>query len=209
DKTTAQRSMTDFERGCGSAVPRATPEGATRMLAPSANGGGRLTSSLTKADANDPVSRHVHQDFARILVNHTVGEALDSLRRHPPQGRILYLYVMDDQGHLEGVVPTRRLLLAAPEQAIAELMVRNVVALPARTTVPEACEFFIQYRFLAFPVVDEGRRLLGVVDVELYTDEVTQLDDGRVRDDLFQLLGVSANGARDSSPLGAFRRRFP
>src|SRR5262249_37314927 len=126
DKTTAQRSMTDFERGCGSAVPRATPEGATRMLAPSANGGGRLTSSLTKSDAKDPVSRHVHQDFARILVNHTVGEALDSLRRHPPQGRILYLYVMDDQGHLEGVVPTRRLLLAAPEQAIAELMVRNV-----------------------------------------------------------------------------------
>ena len=63
--------------------------------------------------------------------------------------------------------------------------------------------------FLAFPVVDDQRHLLGVVDVELYTDKATQLDEGRVRDDLFQLLGVPADGARDSSPLGSFRRRFP
>ncbi len=89
------------------------------------------------------------------------------------------------------------------------LLTPQVVALPARTTVLEACEFFIQHRFLAFPVVDEGRRLLGVVDVELYTDEVTKLEDGRVRDDLFQLLGVHVDATRDDSPLGAFLRRFP
>ena len=63
--------------------------------------------------------------------------------------------------------------------------------------------------FLAFPVVDNQRHLLGVVDVELYTDKATQLDEGRVRDDLFQLLGVPADEARDRSPLGSFRRRFP
>jgi magnesium transporter len=138
-----------------------------------------------------------------------VGEALDGLRRHPPRGRILYLYVVDDQNRLAGVVPTRRLLLASPEQPVAEIMVRQVVALPARTTVMEACEFFIQHRFLAFPVVDEGRRLLGVVDVELYTDELTKLEDGRVRDDLFQLLGVHVGATRDDSPARAFLRRFP
>jgi magnesium transporter len=148
-------------------------------------------------------------DFARIVLSQTVGEALDSVRRNPPQGRILYFYVVDDQGRLAGVVPTRRLLLASPEQPVAEIMVRQVVALPARTTVVEACEFFIQHRFLAFPVVDENRCLLGVVDVELYTDEVAQLDAGRVSGDLFQLLGVHAQGARDRSGLGAFRRRFP
>src|SRR5262249_10800547 len=115
----------------------------------------------------------------------------------------------DDQGRLAGVVPTRRLLLAPPECPIAEIMVRHVVTLPARTTVLEACEFFIQYRFLAFPVVDEQRHLLGVVDVEMYTDEVAKLEDGRARDDLFQLLGVHTNGAREGSPRTAFLRRFP
>ena len=58
-------------------------------------------------------------------------------------------------------------------------------------------------------MVDDQRHLLGVVVVELCTDKATQLDDGRVRDDLFQLLGVPADGARDRSPLGSFRRRFP
>ena len=168
-----------------------------------------MATSLAKVDLNDPMSRHIHKDFARILVSQTVSEALEGLRRHPPPGRILYLYVVDDEGRLEGVVPTRRLLLGLPEQPVAEIMVRWVVALPARTTVLEACEFFIQHRFLAFPVVDDQRHLLGVVDVELYTDKATQLDDGRVRDDLFQLLGVPADGARDRSPLGSFRRRFP
>jgi magnesium transporter len=101
------------------------------------------------------------------------------------------------------------MLLARAEQAVTEIMERQVVALPASTTVLEACEFFIQHRFLAFPVIDDERHLLGVVDVQLYTDEMTQLDDWRVRDDLFQLLGVHTIGTGDGSPLGAFRRRFP
>jgi magnesium transporter len=138
-----------------------------------------------------------------------VAEALDWLRAHPPGGRIIYIYVVDDAGRLEGVVPTRRLLLAAPDQTIAAIMIRQVVAMPAHTTVLEACEFFIQHRFLAFPVVDAQKRMLGVVDVELYTDELSQFDVGRARDDLFQLLGVQAGATRDDSPAGAFRRRFP
>lgn len=166
-----------------------------------------MASSPTKVELDDPVSRHLRRDVARILVSQTVGEALDGLRRDPPPGRMLYLYVVDDLGRPAGVVPTRRLLLVAPEQAVAEIMVRQVVALPARTTVLEACERFIQHRFLAFPVVDEGRHLLGVVDVELYTDEVSASEGGRVRDDLFQLIGVYAKGERDGSPgSGAISR---
>src|SRR5262249_42045959 len=159
---------------------------------------------LMKVELNDPVTRHLHQDYARILVSQTVGEALHRLRLRPPQGRILYLYVVDEEGRLEGVVPTRRMLVGSPEQPGAEIMVRGVAALPCGTTVAVAREFFIQHRLLAFPVVDDERHLLGVVDVDLYTDEVSELTDGRVRDDLFQLLGVHADGVRDGSPLGAF-----
>jgi magnesium transporter len=181
------------------------------MIAPPEDRPGPTAVPSTKVGLDEPVSRHLHQDYARILDSQTVGEAIEGLRRNPPQGRILYLYVVDDAGRLAGVVPTRRLLLAAPETPVAQIMVRQVVALPARTTVLEACEFFIQHRFLAFPVVDEGRRLLGVVDVELYTDEITEIEGGRVRDDLFQLIGVHVNGdgTRGDAPVGAFLRRFP
>jgi magnesium transporter len=47
------------------------------------------------------------------------------------------------------------------------------------------------------------------VDVELYTEEISQLGDGRVRDDLFQLVGVHAPLNRHEAPLAAFRQRFP
>jgi magnesium transporter len=88
-------------------------------------------------------------------------------------------------------------------------MVRHVVALPAGATVLDACEFFTLHRFLAFPVVDDERRLLGVVDVELYTDELSDLGSGEPVDDLFQLIGVHVAHARQTAPLAAFRSRFP
>src|SRR5919201_1229636 len=157
---------------------------------------------------NDPVVKHMRQDFTRLYSGQTVGEALDWLRRHPPAGRIIYFYVVDKGDHLQGVVPTRRLVLSSPEKPLADIMVRRVVALPADATVLDACEFFIQHRFLGFPVVDGERRLLGVVDVELYTDEVSYLSAAR-RDDLFQLIGVHVAQARQASPAAAFRARFP
>jgi magnesium transporter len=130
---------------------------------------------LTQADLNDPVTKHVHQHFTRLAAQLTVGSALDWLRRNPPRERIIYFYVVDAEDRLVGVVPTRRLLLSPPETPLADIMVRNVVALPAEATVLDACEFFIQHRFLAFPVVDADRRILGVVDVELYTSELDAL----------------------------------
>jgi magnesium transporter len=170
---------------------------------------GDVANRLTKANLNDAVSQHVHQDFARLFVNQTVGEALEWLRKNPPAGRILYFYVVDGEGRLLGVVPTRRMVLNSPETPLANIMVQRVITLPARATVLEACEFFIQHRLLAFPVVDDQGRLVGVVDLELYADELGQLGDANVRDDLFQLVGVYATDGMQDSVLLAFRRRFP
>jgi magnesium transporter len=166
-------------------------------------------STLSTADLNGPVAPHLRRDFTRLRAEQTVGEALAWLRANPPGERIIYFYVTDADGRLEGVVPTRRLLLSPPERRVADVMIRKVVALPEWATVEEACEFFIQHRFLALPVVDEARRLVGVVDVELYTDELGHLTDARDREALFQRIGVRAAGAEPLSPLGAFRRRFP
>jgi magnesium transporter len=88
-------------------------------------------------------------------------------------------------------------------------MVRKVVTLPASATVLDACEFFIQHRLLAVPVVHQNGTLAGVVDVELYNHEITSLGDAQKRDDLFQLIGVHAAGAPQGSPVTAFRHRFP
>jgi magnesium transporter len=157
---------------------------------------------------DDPVSQHLHTDCTRLRLGQTVAEALEGLRRDPPGERIIYFYVVDDDGRLQGVVPTRRLLLNAPDRLLADIMIPKVIALSATATVREACDLFALHRFLALPVLDQEGRLLGVIDVELYTREMVQLSDAEQRDTLFQSIGVYA--ARPSeSPLGAFRRRFP
>ena len=168
-----------------------------------------MENSQRRPNPDDSVTRHMHQDYTSLHEKQTVGDALDELRRHPPRGRIIYFYVLDDQERLCGVVPTRRLVLSPLDASMADIMVRKVVAIPARATVLDACEFFIQHRLLAFPVVDDERHLLGVVDMELYTDEIGQLSDAHVRDDLFQLIGVHITQARHGSWLTAFRHRFP
>ena len=87
-----------------------------------------------------------------------------------------YFYVVDDDERVQGVVPVRRLLLSPLDKRVEEIMVREVIALPKTATVLDACDFFILHRLLAFPVVDKERRILGIVDVELYTDELIDLD---------------------------------
>src|SRR6185436_6253482 len=99
---------------------------------------------------NDPVVNHMRREFVRLPVGQTVGEALASIRARPPEGRILYFYVVDSDERLRGVVPTRRLLLSPPERPIADIMVREVIAIPAGATVLDASEFFTLHRLLAF-----------------------------------------------------------
>lgn len=158
---------------------------------------------------NDPVTQHMRTDFTAIGVDQSVGEALQFLRQHPPEGPVVYFYVVDEAHRLRGVVPTRRLVLSPPEKPVADIMVPQVVVVPAEATVLEACEFFIQHRLLAFPVVDADRRLLGLVDVSLYTKEISDLERREGSDDLFQLIGVHLTEAQQASPVLAFRWRFP
>jgi magnesium transporter len=170
---------------------------------------------MSKSNAehlNDPIANHVRSDYARLFDTQTVGEALASLREKPPEGRIIYLYVTDADDKLKGVVPTRRLLLSSPETRIADIMVKQTIAIPRDATVLDACEFFTLHRFLAFPVVDEQRRLVGSIDVELYTDEIKEMTDPELierADDLFQIIGVHLAQGQQASPVRSFRLRFP
>jgi magnesium transporter len=157
---------------------------------------------------DEPITRYMRFDFCRVKGEQTVAQALSDLRVQQPQGRIIYFYAMDDADRLEGVVPTRRLLLSPPAAKIADLMVRDVFALPSTASVREACELFLAHRFLAFPVVHEGR-MVGIVDVELFAEGIDDLERTKQQEDLFQLMGVHLTAAQQASPWAGFTSRFP
>ena len=168
-----------------------------------------MTTTLTRAHLGDPVTRHMRRSFTQLVANQTIAEALAVLQTHPPAERVIYFYVVDDQHCLQGVVPTRRLLLNKPETRIADIMVRQVIAIPDSATVLDACEFFTLHRLLAFPVVDSEKRVVGVVDVELYTDELTSIETNESNEALFQLIGVHIAEAQQARVGKLFRGRFP
>ena len=155
---------------------------------------------LNSTDLNEPITRHMRTDFIRLHAGQTIADALTAIRSQSSAGRIIYFYVLDEQDRLQGVVPTRRLLLGSPEQSIAEIMVRGVIAIPSQATVLEACEFFTIHRLLAFPVVEQDR-MIGVVDVDLYTQGLDNVEQSERSGELFQLIGVHLATSQQASPL--------
>ncbi|MDQ6809515.1 MAG: magnesium transporter [Verrucomicrobiota bacterium] len=168
-------------------------------------------------DFDEPIAAHARKDLPLLQARMSVHEALDTIRREGVGERVIYFYATDEHGRLVGVLPTRRLLTAPLETSLEEIMIRRVVALPATATVLEACEFFVLYKFFAFPVVDAQRRVIGVVDVSLFRQEMLEAGDRDEEptvahpppDEFFEALGFRLSQIKDASPLRMFRYRFP
>ena len=168
-------------------------------------------------DFNAPVADHARKDFPLLDADMAVGEALERIRREGVGERVIYFYAVDEQKRLVGVVPTRRLLTASPETPLRGVMVSRVVAVPATASVIDACEFFVLYKFLAFPVVDEQRRVVGVIDANLFAEEILEAGESEDRHrpaapvgrEFFEALGFRIEEIRGASPWRVFRFRFP
>ena len=168
-------------------------------------------------DFNAPVADHARKDFPLLDADMAVGEALERIRREGVGERVVYFYAVDEQKRLVGVVPTRRLLTAPLETPLRHVMVPRVVAVPATATVLEACEFFVLYKFLAFPVVDEQRHVVGVIDANLFAEEILEAGESEDRHrpaapvgpEFFEALGFRIEQIRGVSPWRIFRFRFP
>src|SRR2546421_2909697 len=166
-------------------------------------------------DFSSKVIEHARKDFPLLDVEMTVGQALERIRREGVGERVIYFFAVDSNKRLVGVLPTRRLLTSPLETRLSDIMVRRVVAIPASATVLDACEFFVLYKFFAFPVVDEQRRVVGLIDVSLFAEEMLGERDDQakpatpVRDDIFETLGFHLEQIREKSPWLVFRFRFP
>ena len=158
---------------------------------------------------NQPVLDFARKDVASLRENLTIQQALDTIRQGGVGEKIIYFYVVDSDDRLAGVLPTRRLLTAPVEQRLSDVMLRRVVALPQAATVMDACDAFVLHKFLALPVVDEQRRICGIVDVGLLSDEAFDIAEREGMDALFESIGVRVAQIREASPVRAFRFRFP
>jgi magnesium transporter len=114
-------------------------------------------------------------EFARLSENLTVTEAIEAVRKQAEQSEtVYYLYVVDDQDHLRGLVSLRQLVLARPDTPISELMERAVVAVRADDPREDVARELSKFDFQAIPVVDDQRHLLGIITYDDVIDVVQE-----------------------------------
>jgi len=163
---------------------------------------------MQESQLQQPVSRYMQPVESAVRASQTVAQAIADLRARRIDHAILYFYVLDADDKLVGVAPTRRLLLAGPDQPIGELMQPEPISIAADATLELAMELFAMHRLLALPVVDADNRLLGRLDVNLYAEEAEDLAEAHRQADLFQLIGLRLAGKR-TSPGRGFVQRMP
>ncbi len=163
----------------------------------------------THQDLNRSVREWVEPVQTTLRADLSVAQALSDLRGRTIDHAVTYFYVVDAEGRLQGVVPTRRLLLAEPGEGVKQIMHEPVVSLWADETLADAMEVFARHRYLALPVVDREQKLIGTISVQLYADEAFDLAETERVADVFQLIGVWIDQMRQASPGRAFLVRMP
>jgi magnesium transporter len=76
---------------------------------------------------------------------------------------IMYIYIVDQNDKLLGVVDLREMLKAKPNEKLGDIMINHVQSLNAASTLLEASEMFKHYGFRAIPITDDSNRILGVI----------------------------------------------
>ncbi len=117
--------------------------------------------------AEDTAGGLMTLEFVTLVAGTTAGDAIGWLRRErPDQHAMSYVYVLDAEERLAGVLSLRELVLADPSQAVDAIMEDDLVSVSADTDEEELGRLMTKYNLLAVPVVDDERRLLGIVTLD-------------------------------------------
>ncbi|MGI6552075.1 MAG: magnesium transporter [Bacillota bacterium] len=148
-------------------------------------------------------------EYVAILEDITAEKAIQVLRETAPDAEtVYYVYVINRKNQLVGVISLRELIVANPETKIADIMQRKVISVHVDTDQEEVARIVSRYDFLAVPVIDHDRSLVGIVTV----DDVIDVIHEEVTEDIYRLAG--AQQVEEGLPLperlvASVRSRLP
>ena len=134
----------------------------------------RVTAQLLGYES-ETAGRLMTTEFIDLKEFLSVSQALKLVRQRATFSETIYsLYVTDKERHLTGILSLRDLVVADPESLIGEVMTREVVNVRTDTDQEEVARAIQRYDFLALPVVDLEKRLVGIVTVDDVIDVIEQ-----------------------------------
>ncbi|MFL5756600.1 MAG: magnesium transporter, partial [Chloroflexota bacterium] len=106
-------------------------------------------------------------EFVAVPASLTTAQTIERLRELEPDAEtIYYVYVVDTDGRLVGVLSLRDLIVAPPDARIADVMIDEPVAVGVLDHEDDVATVVARYNLLAVPVVDPDGRLAGIVTVD-------------------------------------------
>jgi magnesium transporter len=145
--------------------------------------------------------------FVGLLPDSTAQQAIEFLRHRDPEAETpYYLYVIDHDGQLTGVLGLRELVIAPPNATISSIMDPQVFHVDVKADQEEAARIMARYDLAGLPVVDEAGKMVGVITY----DDLFDVLEEEATEDIYRLANVpSAELSLDSPIHVAIRQRLP
>lgn len=112
-------------------------------------------------------------EYISLPENLTADETINELRRLAPEAEtIYYIYVVDAEEHLAGVLSLRELIIAKPDTKLADIMRTRIITVGDEAPTDDAISIIRKYDLLAVPVTDSDNKLVGIITVDDVIDAV-------------------------------------
>jgi magnesium transporter len=157
--------------------------------------------------ADDSAGGLMTTDVATLPIGITTGEAIERLRQlnETLGSNLRYVYIVDEESRLAGVLSFRDLVFARPGTGVDEVMVESPVQVRTDTDREVVAELIQRYHLIAIPVVDDGGRLLGMVKVSEALEAVQE----EATEDIAMMVGAGAEETVYTPVAVSVRRRLP
>lgn len=145
-------------------------------------------------------------EFVSIRENKTIEKTLKYLQKEGPEAETAYyLYVVDNDDILKGVVSLRDIVCNDFNTKISDITNTNVISVPYHMDQEEVAQEFKKYGFLTIPVVDEKNKILGIVTV----DDIVDVMEEETTEDIHRLGGVDEEERVDGTLKESIKSRLP
>lgn len=142
----------------------------------------------------------------RLREDNTCREAIAGVQEVSDHELIYYIYVENEAGQLAGVTSLRNLLTHSPSTRLGDIMATDVIGVRPEMDQEEVARIAGRYDLLAVPVVDDQRRLLGIVTVDDVIDVIRE----EAAEDMLLMAGVNEEAeAGAQTRLQVVGRRLP
>lgn len=156
--------------------------------------------------ASDTAGGIMAAEFLSIKDTMTVKNTLDFLKTEAPDAETsYYLYVLDTEGHLKGVVSLRDLVVSSSEAYISEIMTKIISAIPVNMNQEKVANIFRKYSYITMPVINSDDIMVGIITI----DDIIYIIENKNTEDIHRLASLHEDEKITDSVKESIISRLP